>query len=59
MKIGLVHAGNMGAALAAANADVIWASEGRSRETASRAGEVGAFDVGELSRHVTGFWKVG
>jgi hypothetical protein len=51
--IGLLHPGEMGAAvgaaLRAAGAAVLWASEGRSPATASRAAEADLEDVGTLA----------
>lgn len=58
MPIGLLHPGAMGAeigrALRAADPDrpVLWASEGRSPETASRAAEAGLTDVRSLAAMV-------
>jgi 3-hydroxyisobutyrate dehydrogenase-like beta-hydroxyacid dehydrogenase len=50
--VGLLHPGEMGAALGAAlrnrGAAVVWASEGRSSETARRAEEAGLEDVGSV-----------
>ena len=47
--VGLLFPGEMGAAVgAAAHAEVLWASEGRSRATAARAAEAGLRDVGSL-----------
>lgn len=49
MKVGLLHPGNMGAALAACvDGQVLWASEGRSEATRTRAAKVGALDRGDL-----------
>jgi 3-hydroxyisobutyrate dehydrogenase-like beta-hydroxyacid dehydrogenase len=57
MVIGLIHPGEMGAAiggqLRAAGHDVLWASAGRSRASAERAAAAGLLDagsVGELTR---------
>jgi hypothetical protein len=48
MVVGLLHPGEMGAAVGtAANAEVIWASEGRSEETRRRA--AGFRDVGSVA----------
>jgi len=48
-KVGLLFPGEMGAAVgAAADADVVWASDGRSAETLARAAEGGFRDVGTL-----------
>jgi 3-hydroxyisobutyrate dehydrogenase-like beta-hydroxyacid dehydrogenase len=53
MRIGLLHPGEMGAAigaeLASAGHDVMWASEGRSRESAERAARGGLRDVGSAA----------
>lgn len=47
MRIGVLHPGNMGAALAVCvNGEVLWASEGRSRETGARARRAGIIDLG-------------
>jgi 3-hydroxyisobutyrate dehydrogenase-like beta-hydroxyacid dehydrogenase len=50
--IGVLHPGEMGAAVAAAlrsrSHDVVWASEGRSEATAARAGAAGLRDVGSV-----------
>ncbi|HEX6299949.1 MAG TPA: DUF1932 domain-containing protein [Acidimicrobiia bacterium] len=47
VRIGVLHPGNMGAALAACvDSQVFWASEGRSQETATRAREVELVDLG-------------
>jgi 3-hydroxyisobutyrate dehydrogenase-like beta-hydroxyacid dehydrogenase len=52
MTIGILHPGEMGAAVAAAlrsgGHDVAWASSGRSAATAARAGEAGLRDVGSV-----------
>lgn len=49
VKVGVLHPGNMGAALAAClEGEVLWVSEGRSEETEVRAGEAGIADVGNL-----------
>ena len=51
--VGLLHPGEMGAAVGAmVNADVVWASEGRSEETRRRA--EGLRDVGTLDALVAG-----
>jgi 3-hydroxyisobutyrate dehydrogenase-like beta-hydroxyacid dehydrogenase len=54
VRIALVHPGEMGAAVGAAlrggGHDVVWASEGRSAETAARARSAGLEDVGALDR---------
>ena len=48
-RVGLLFPGEMGAAVgAAAHAEVLWASEGRSKETAARAAQAGLRDVGFL-----------
>lgn len=53
MKIGVLHPGEMGAALASQIRDeVIWAGEGRSPATASRAADNGLTDVGTISELV-------
>jgi hypothetical protein len=47
--VGLLFPGEMGAAVgAAARAEVLWASEGRSQATAARAAEAALRDVGSL-----------
>jgi 3-hydroxyisobutyrate dehydrogenase-like beta-hydroxyacid dehydrogenase len=50
MTVGVLHPGEMGAAVAAAlragGHDVAWASAGRSAATAARAGEAGLRDIG-------------
>jgi 3-hydroxyisobutyrate dehydrogenase-like beta-hydroxyacid dehydrogenase len=52
--VGLLYPGEMGAAVgAAADADVVWASDGRSEETAARAAEGGFRDAGTLEALVT------
>lgn len=49
MRIGLLHPGEMGAALAAQiDGEVLWANEGRSEVTAARAEEAGLIDEGSL-----------
>ncbi len=52
MAVGLLHPGEMGAAIGAAlrtrGETVLWASAGRSRATAERAQGVGLTDVGEV-----------
>ena len=49
--VGVVHPGAMGGALAAClDAEVVWASDGRSEETANRAKSAGAQDLGTLER---------
>jgi 3-hydroxyisobutyrate dehydrogenase-like beta-hydroxyacid dehydrogenase len=54
MRVGLLFPGEMGAAVgAAANAEVVWASEGRSRATAERAERAGLVDVGSVAELVT------
>jgi len=49
MRVGLLHPGEMGAALGAVlrakGVEVCWASDGRSAETAARAGEAGLTNV--------------
>jgi 3-hydroxyisobutyrate dehydrogenase-like beta-hydroxyacid dehydrogenase len=53
-RVGLLFPGEMGAAIgAAADADVLWASEDRSAETAARAAAAGLRDVGRLARLAT------
>ena len=51
--IGILHPGEMGAAVAAAlrdaGHDVVWASAGRSRDTAARAAAAGLRDVGSVA----------
>lgn len=48
-RVGLLFPGEMGAAVgAAADADVLWTSKGRSAETAARAAEAGLRDVTTL-----------
>lgn len=50
MTVGLLFPGEMGAELgAAARADVLWASEGRSEATARRAARAGLEDVGTIA----------
>lgn len=55
-RVGLLHPGEMGAAvgasLRAAGADVLWASRGRSDATRSRAEDAGLTDVGTLAELV-------
>jgi steroid delta-isomerase-like uncharacterized protein len=49
MRIGVLHPGNMGAALAAeVDGEVLWSSDGRSTETAERAKRAGITDAGTL-----------
>ena len=52
MTIGVLHPGEMGAAIAAAlrvrGTTVLWASDGRSAASAARAGEAGLEDAGTL-----------
>jgi 3-hydroxyisobutyrate dehydrogenase-like beta-hydroxyacid dehydrogenase len=54
VKVGLLHPGEMGAAVGAAlrvgGAEVLWASEHRSEATRSRAQAEGLTDVGSLDR---------
>jgi 3-hydroxyisobutyrate dehydrogenase-like beta-hydroxyacid dehydrogenase len=51
--IGFLHPGSMGAAVAAGcSGDRLWASEGRSTETARRAGAAGLADCATVSRMV-------
>jgi 3-hydroxyisobutyrate dehydrogenase-like beta-hydroxyacid dehydrogenase len=56
LTVGLLHPGEMGAALGAAlrarGTPVLWASEGRSRETARRAAEAGLEDAGSVAELV-------
>ena len=48
--IGFLHPGKMGVTLAAnADAERLWAGEGRSAETASRAASAGMVDVGDVA----------
>lgn len=52
-RVGLLFPGEMGAIVgAAADGDVLWASEGRSPATATRAEEAGLRDAGSLDRLV-------
>ncbi len=52
-QVGLLFPGEMGALVgAAADADVLWASEGRSEATARRAAEAGFSDVGTVAELV-------
>ena len=52
MQVGLLHPGEMGASVGAAarsaGAEVLWASEGRSRATRERAERAGFRDLGDL-----------
>ena len=52
MQVGLLHPGEMGASVGAAarsaGAEVLWASEGRSRATRARAERAGLRDLGDL-----------
>ena len=52
MRLGLLHPGEMGASVGAAarsaGAEVLWASEGRSRATRERAERAGFRDTGDL-----------
>ena len=52
MRLGLLHPGEMGASVGAAarsaGAEVLWASEGRSRATRERAERAGFRDLGDL-----------
>lgn len=49
MKVGLLHPGEMGSALAThINGDVLWASEGRSAASARRAQSSGLVDCGSI-----------
>lgn len=53
VRIGVVHPGNMGAALAeCVEGQVFWASEGRSQESAARAREAEIVDLGSLDSMV-------
>jgi Domain of unknown function (DUF1932) len=53
VRVGLLFPGEMGAEIgAAALAEVVWASEGRSRATAERAGRAGLVDVGSVAELV-------
>jgi hypothetical protein len=53
VRVGLLFPGQMGAAVgAAAKAEVVWASDGRSPATAARAGRAGLLDVGSLAELV-------
>jgi hypothetical protein len=53
VRVGLLFPGEMGAAVgAAANAEVVWASEGRSRATAERAERARLVDVGSVAELV-------
>ncbi len=58
MAVGLLHPGEMGAALGAvlrgAGHDVLWASAGRSRVTAERAERANLRDVGSAAELVSG-----
>jgi 3-hydroxyisobutyrate dehydrogenase-like beta-hydroxyacid dehydrogenase len=50
VRVGLLVPGEMGAAVgAAARAEVVWASEGRSEATARRAADAGLVDVGSVA----------
>jgi 3-hydroxyisobutyrate dehydrogenase-like beta-hydroxyacid dehydrogenase len=49
MAVGLLHPGEMGAAVGAQLPDVLWASAGRSEATAERARRAGLTDAGELA----------
>jgi 3-hydroxyisobutyrate dehydrogenase-like beta-hydroxyacid dehydrogenase len=54
MRVGLLFPGSMGAPVGgAAQAEVVWASEGRSDVTARRAEEAGLVDVGSLAELVS------
>jgi 3-hydroxyisobutyrate dehydrogenase-like beta-hydroxyacid dehydrogenase len=49
VRVGLLFPGEMGAAIgAAARAEVVWASEGRSRDTSERAQHAGLVDAGSV-----------
>lgn len=53
VRIGVLHPGNMGAALAACvDGQIFWVSEGRSQETAERAREAEFVDLGSLESMV-------
>jgi 3-hydroxyisobutyrate dehydrogenase-like beta-hydroxyacid dehydrogenase len=56
VTVGLLHPGEMGAAIAAAlvgeGQKVLWASEGRSPATSARAASAGLVDAGSVSRLV-------
>jgi 3-hydroxyisobutyrate dehydrogenase-like beta-hydroxyacid dehydrogenase len=56
--IGLLHPGDMGAAVGAAltgaGHEVLWASEGRSEATARRAADAGLSDVGDVAGVLAG-----
>ena len=53
MRVGLLFPGSMGAPVgAAARAEVVWASDGRSEATAKRAAEAGLDDVGSVEELV-------
>jgi 3-hydroxyisobutyrate dehydrogenase-like beta-hydroxyacid dehydrogenase len=53
VRVGLLFPGEMGAAIgAAARAEVVWASEGRSRATAARARRAALVDVGTVAELV-------
>lgn len=53
MKVGVLHSGSMGAALASnARGDVYWASNGRSQATAARARDAGMVDLESLQELV-------
>ena len=53
LVVGVLHPGEMGAAIAAAlrrsGTEVLWASSGRSQATARRAGEAGLADAGSVT----------
>src|SRR5207244_7871336 len=55
--VGLLHPGEMGASIGAALVErgtpVLWASEGRSSETAERAAAAGLDDVGSVAALVS------
>ena len=54
VRVGLLHPGNMGTALAAClDGEVHWASDGRSQATTARAVEAGLLDVGDLASLVS------
>jgi 3-hydroxyisobutyrate dehydrogenase-like beta-hydroxyacid dehydrogenase len=53
VRVGLLHPGQMGAAVGSAvNGDVLWASDGRSEATALRAGAAGFTDAGSIDELV-------